>query len=114
MDITVRKAQLTEFHTQFRNLIKVAPDADTKRDLNIVLHHFRNRYCQTFDEKKAAVIALLESGATTYQEIKNESGYRKEVIYNILKKLTAEKKIQATIYPISGRGRATKKYFLRD
>lgn len=114
MDKATRKAQIVEFHTQFRNLVKASPDPDTKRDLDVALNLFRNRYCHTFDQKKAAIIALLKSGATTYQELKDESGYRKEAIYKVLSELTAEKKIQATIYPMSGSGRQTKKYFLLD
>lgn len=114
MDITERKAQIAEFHTQFRNLVKVAPDEDTKRDLHIALNHFRNRYCQTLDQKKAAIIALLESGITSLQEIQDETRYRRPVIVGILRELVSDKKIQAVIYPISGRGRATKKYFIRD
>lgn len=114
MDIALRKAQITEFHTQFRNLIKIAPDDNTRRDLNVAMNRFRNRYSQTFDQKKAAIIALIESGLVTRADLENETGYPTQIVVNILKELTKDKKIQAVIYPMSGRGRPTKKYFLID
>lgn len=114
MDLSERRAQVVEFDRQFRLLIKSSPDAETRHDLNVALHHFRNRYCQTFDEKKAMIFRLIESGAATLAELHDESRYRKEVIIKILTALNQDGKIQAIIYPISGQGRPTKKYFPRN
>lgn len=111
MNLSTRKAQIVEFDRQLRHLISQSPDKETKRDLNVALVNFRNRYCQTLDEKKACIMALIVSGAATLTELHDESRYRKETIIRIIKELLAEKKIKAVIYPISGPGRATKKYF---
>lgn len=114
MSTAERRAQIADFHIQFRNLIKIAPDPETRKDLNAALLRFRNRYCQTFDQKKATIFELIESGLVTRIELEKETGYQTEIVVKILKVLTEDRKIRGVIFPMNGRGRPTKKYFLID
>lgn len=72
----IRKA--VEFCGRLRLLIAAAPDEFAAEDMRKILRGVQMRFARSDDEKQEAVLIVIRDGAARYDEIKDETGIRKE------------------------------------
>lgn len=99
-----RRAGL-EFSSRVAALASAAPDISTRRMLNKVVHSIRKRYGYSDTEKEFEILKCIQLGAATIGELIDETGFHKDEVYAITKRLEAMSKIRFERLRIARTGR---------
>jgi response regulator of citrate/malate metabolism len=110
MEKIERKQRLSEFDARLRELVRRAPDPTTKSDLNRALHFYRKRFCTPFEKKKEEVLKKIADGASSFDELCEETGFARRYISKILDQLVQENRIRSKKVSYHGTGRPRTMY----
>jgi hypothetical protein len=86
-----------------------------RKAANRLIHQIRMRYRFSSAEKKEIIIASLQQGCSSINEIVEETGFPEEVVYVLVRELADEKPPRLRFERVSspnGRGRRAVRIFL--
>lgn len=107
-----KRTQIVEFAKNLQSLALTAPDGYSKKDLNRCIHFLRQRYAVPSEKKREVIIHLLADGLTSFDELREETGYTRHQISRELSELKNQEKVREMKLSITGKGRPAIRYFL--
>jgi response regulator of citrate/malate metabolism len=105
MDLVEKRKLLSDFDARLRALAKDAPTEESRRDVNRLINKFRRRHCVPYQKKKEEVLRKIADGASSFDELCEETGFARRFISKILDELVQGNQIRVEKFSYRGTGR---------
>lgn len=100
-----RRRVALDFGDEIAKLAARAPTSEIKRDLYACVKRINRLYGFSQEQKEQEILRLVHLGASSLQELVQESGFDIKYVCNILRRLETDNKVRIVQIRREGKGR---------